>query len=513
MTGPFSPSATSAEPAEPAEPAGPSSACAGVARSAARLIRRWPADRPLLALVDGSADNDPSPRGWGRTLLATTTPPVPPQAPPVASARGPFASRPPSAREAADPLDPLTRAVEGGSLGLGAAILRYDLGEALEPAARARFDRLAAPVVDARPLGAAVELSHDRARTLGDPSELRELAALSDADADADADGRPGLGFALGPLRSTFGRRAYTDAVARAVGLVHAGDVFQVNLSHVLEAPFEGSPRALAAAVLGELRPPFGAYFEHAAPVDIGVGGSGGGSGGGGGGGRGGLAGATLSISPELFLTLDPGTRRVETRPIKGTRPLARAAELDASEKDAAELAMIVDLMRNDLGRVASVGSVRVERARSIERHADAAGVRGVAHAVATVSARLADGRDLRELLRAAFPAGSITGAPKIRAMQIIAELEPERRGDYCGSVALLQRTPVGLAAVLSVGIRTATLVFEPGSTAEHARGVLRFPVGAGIVADSDPGSEWLETLHKADSFAAAAGTTVRDEP
>ena len=150
---------------------------------------------------------------------------------------------------------------------------------------------------------------------------------------------------------------------------------------------------------------------------------------------------------------------------------------------------MIVDLMRNDLGRVCEYRSVRVERAREIEAHA------GVIHGVATVSGRLRDGIGHADLLRATFPPGSVTGAPKVRAMQIIDELEPSRRGPYCGSVGFVSDCG---NACWNVAIRTATLTCEAGSDAESARGVLDYSVGAGIVADSDPEAEWEETLSKA---------------
>jgi len=182
------------------------------------------------------------------------------------------------------------------------------------------------------------------------------------------------------------------------------------------------------------------------------------------------------------------------TRPMKGTRPAGGdPAELERSVKDRAELNMIIDLMRNDLGRVCRAGSVRVERAREIERHG---GERGVWQATATVSGELRDGIGLARVLGAAFPAGSVTGAPKIRAMQIIDELEPVRRGPYCGSIGWIGNDG---AAELSVAIRTALVSGAPGDGPGEVReGVLDYSVGAGIVADSDPSAEWRETMDKA---------------
>jgi para-aminobenzoate synthetase component 1 len=188
----------------------------------------------------------------------------------------------------------------------------------------------------------------------------------------------------------------------------------------------------------------------------------------------------------------------VTTRPIKGTRPISTpASDLLDSAKDQAELNMIVDLMRNDLGRVCSFASVRVDEARRVETHA-------VHHTVATISGTLAPGRTLTDLLLSAFPGGSVTGAPKVRAMQIIEEIEPSPRGIYCGSIVLAD----------AAGNLTASITIR---TASIGRGVLTYPVGAGIVADSDPTGEWRETLDKAASIvslqsplASVAGSTLR---
>ena len=200
------------------------------------------------------------------------------------------------------------------------------------------------------------------------------------------------------------------------------------------------------------------------------------------------------SLSPELFLEFDAATRRVTTRPIKGTRPLGTPeAELLEAPKDRAELMMIVDLMRNDLGRVCTAGSVRVAEARGIERHA-------VHHAVATITGELGSGRSRCDLLRAAFPPGSITGAPKIAAMRLIDRLEGRARGAYCGCVGRF--TDDG-GMMLNVAIRTATLSARPGEAGVFD---LVYPVGAGIVADSDPEGEWRETLDKAVGVAGALG-------
>ena len=260
---------------------------------------------------------------------------------------------------------------------------------------------------------------------------------------------------------ANFTRGGYESAVARAIDYVRAGDVFQVNLSQRFAVPYAGDALSLHARL-----PP----AAYAACLDYGP-------------------FAVVSHSPELFLHVDG--RRVVTRPIKGTRPNApgMAEQLRDSVKDAAELHMIVDLERNDLGRVCDVGTVRVTQPRTIESHPT------VLHGVATVEGRLRPDVTLVDLLAATFPGGSITGAPKVRAMQIIDELEPTARGVYCGAVGHVW--PGGCQ--FNVAIRTVTL---KGATA-HVN------VGGGIVADSDPASEYDETLVKAAAMFAALGVRI----
>ena len=265
---------------------------------------------------------------------------------------------------------------------------------------------------------------------------------------------------------STFSRPAYESAVARALAYIAAGDVFQVNLSQRLAV---ASPPP-AAVAYQELLDRFPAEF--AAFLDFG-------------------RFQVVSNSPELFLRVTrrpDGSRRVVTRPIKGTRPNVpgAAADLEACPKDRAELAMIVDLQRNDLGRVCRTGSVVVTEPRTIETHPT------VVHGVATVEGVLHDGVSLTDLLAATFPCGSVTGCPKIRAMQIIDEIEPVRRGVYCGAIGWVG----GGELELSVAIRTITFV----------DGVAHVPVGGGVVADSTPADEYAETLVKARAMLAALG-------
>jgi anthranilate/para-aminobenzoate synthase component I len=271
---------------------------------------------------------------------------------------------------------------------------------------------------------------------------------------------------------STFTRGQYLDAVARAIEYIAAGDVFQVNLSQRFSTPLCEHPAKLYARLRRQSPAWYGACLCY---DDF----------------------AILSNSPELFLRVDPqpdGTRRVVTRPIKGTRPRAAGmdAELRDSPKDQAELNMIVDLERNDLGRVCEIGSVRVTEPRSIEAHPT------VYHGVATVEGVLRGDVSLVDLLRATFPGGSVTGAPKIRAMEIIEELEPVCRGPYCGAIGYLG----GDGSIeFNVAIRTMT-----------ARdGLVHVPVGGGIVADSDPAAEYEETLVKAKAMFAALGISADD--
>ncbi len=203
-----------------------------------------------------------------------------------------------------------------------------------------------------------------------------------------------------------------------------------------------------------------------------------------------------VSASPERFLKVTGNM--VETRPIKGTRPrggdpvedLRWRNELWDSEKDRAELVMIVDLERNDLGRVCRVGSVKVPELYRIEEYAT------VFHLVSTVVGELERDKDLVDLLMATFPGGSITGAPKIRAMEIIEEMEPVRRGIYCGSIGYL-----GFDGDADLNIVIRTLVFTGGK--------IYFQVGGGLTIDSDPMAEYLETLDKARALVSALGLEV----
>jgi aminodeoxychorismate synthase component I len=266
-------------------------------------------------------------------------------------------------------------------------------------------------------------------------------------------------------LHSNFTRRAYEAAVARAIEYIRAGDIFQVNLSQRFTAGLNVSPQFVYDR-LREIAPArYGACLNYG---DF----------------------ALISNSPELFLDVS-SNGRVITRPIKGTRPRAAGmdAELRDSAKDQAELNMIVDLERNDLGRVCEIGSVRVTEPRAIEAYPT------VYHGVATIEGRLRDDVTFADLLRATFPGGSVTGAPKIRAMQIIDELEPCARGPYCGAIGYLAAD-----GFMQFNIAIRTMIAKDG--------LVHIPVGGGIVADSIPAAEYEETLVKAKAMFDALGMT-----
>jgi len=262
-------------------------------------------------------------------------------------------------------------------------------------------------------------------------------------------------------LKSTFSRERYVQAVRRVREYILAGDIFQANLSQRFDARQAGSP-FLAYRRLRQGNPAaFAAYFVTDDAV-------------------------ILSASPERFLRLDH-RGRVEASPIKGTRPRGDSAESDtvlaaalmSSEKDRAENVMIADLLRNDLSRVCRPGTVRASTMLELETHPT------VHHLVSTIVGELAPDANRFDLFRATFPGGSITGAPKVRAMEIIAELEPTVRGVYCGSIGYLSVTG---EMDLSIAIRTGVRVGQQ----------FYFQAGGGIVADSDAEAEYRETLDKA---------------
>jgi para-aminobenzoate synthetase component 1 len=305
----------------------------------------------------------------------------------------------------------------------------------------------------------------------GDARRVRALERLRAAAVRFSlpvAPASPARPAAAPRVSSDIPREAHELAVRRVVDYILAGDVFQVNLSRRLRCDLpEGlSPLDLFGRLCAGNPAPFAAYLKLDDLV-------------------------IASSSPERFVRLSGDV--VETRPIKGTRPRGRgpaeddalAAELAASDKDRAENVMIVDLLRNDLSRVCRDGSVAVPELCSLERYAT------VMHLVSSVTGRLRPGLGPVDLLAACFPGGSITGAPKIRAMEIIAELEPTRRGAYCGAIGYL-----GFDGAMdtSIVIRTFTI---------RGRRV-SFQVGGGVVAASTPEGEYDETLAKAAALIGA---------
>lgn len=267
-------------------------------------------------------------------------------------------------------------------------------------------------------------------------------------------------------LRSNFTHERYLEAVKRARDYIIAGDIFQVNLSQRFEADMP-LPTYELYCRLRKINPaPFASYLNFDRVTVVGA-------------------------SPERFLRLSGD--RVETRPIKGTRPRGKdpsgdkalALELINSFKDKAEHVMIVDLERNDIGRVCRFGTVRVSELMALEKYAT------VFHLTSTVEGRLRPGKNAIDLLKATFPGGSISGAPKVRAMEIIDELEPTRRSVYTGSIGYL-----GFDGGLDLNIVIRTILVKDGKA--------YFQVGGAVVYDSDPEAEYVETLDKARALIQA---------
>jgi para-aminobenzoate synthetase component 1 len=456
------------------------------------------ADLPFLLFLDSASD----PSHLGRHSFLAADPPT------AVRAKGLLAQQLVAGRWMRVAADPLAHArallephaqppiaglppFQGGVAGY----VGYDWGAMLERVPRARYDDLAVPDVLLGLYDWVIAWDHAAGRawviSTGLPDTgaaqrrraVRRLAFVRDRLARAPsavsaevARHRPERPERSAPsypvpdargVRSNFPRGGYLDAVARVIEYICAGDIFQANLSQRLEAPLDGTPLELYRRLRACNPAPFAAFLDFGEL-------------------------AVASSSPERFLRVAPGGQ-VETRPIKGTRPRGLGPEHDAalalalaeSEKDRAENVMIVDLLRNDLSRVCRPGTVRVPELFALEHYAT------VHHLVSTVVGELAPEHDAVDLLRAAFPGGSITGAPKVRAMQIIAELEPTQRAVYCGAIGYLSTSG---ALDTSIVIRTCLV---------RGRDVY-FQVGGGIVADSDPDEEYRETLDKARGLIAA---------
>jgi len=376
------------------------------------------------------------------------------------------------------PGDPPVDPFSGGGLGF----LAYDLKSHLERLPTTASDDLGLPeMVVALPRRLVV---HDRQQNLfhyleivydppGSPSPRHRHSSLAPPEILSRT--LPPEDYHVGPLTSTFSREDYIQAVSRIREYIRQGDVYQVNLSQRFSFPFRGDPYGLFLQLFQRNPSPFYAYL-NLGTFQI------------------------LSTSMERFLY-----RReefLETRPIKGTRPRGRTPaedeahrrELAESPKDDAELSMIVDLLRNDLGKVCQGKSVQVAEHKRLERYEN------VYHLVSIVTGRLQSTVSQMDILRATFPGGSITGCPKIRAMEIIDELEPVVRHVYTGAIGYL-----GLHRNLDLNIAIRTAIVS--------RGQMHFSVGGGVVYDSREEDEYEETLHKGRTLfnliAAQAGDTT----
>ncbi len=385
---------------------------------------------------------------------------------------------------------------QGGAAGM----FSYELGRQFERVPRARVDEFRVPVIAIGLYDVVLAIDHltdrawiisqgfpeqdwasrhrravERANEFRDwllnvnphPSRHAEIAHDADPVAESELaqqfDVTDRASWAGLPLTSDFSPESYLEAVRRAIEYIHAGDIFQVNLSQRLLCPASDDPIALYLRLRRRNPATFAGYFDLG-EFQI------------------------ASASPERFLCVLGD--RVETRPIKGTRrrraqpeaDLFAGDELRQSEKDNAENVMIVDLLRNDLSRVCRPDSVVVSDLCRLESY------EFVQHLVSVVRGQLSPGKTAIDLLAAAFPGGSITGAPKVRAMEIIAELEPTARGVYCGALGYLGFDG---SMDLNIPIRTITV----------GRGWWQMPVGGGIVSQSSSDHEYQETWHKAEGL------------
>jgi para-aminobenzoate synthetase/4-amino-4-deoxychorismate lyase len=344
------------------------------------------------------------------------------------------------------------RQAAGGSL---AGYIAYEAGLALEP-------KLAA-LAAARSGGAGPLV------WLGLFKAPRRIAAADVPGWLADRAQGPGT---LGPMEPQLSPGGYTAAFEALREAIHAGDIYQANLTYPLAGSFRGDPTGLYAALRDSAAAGYGGLIFDGSHW-------------------------LLSFSPELFVALNGAEAKV--KPMKGTRPRMAEATADAamaqdlanSVKDRAENLMIVDLMRNDLARVAEAGSVRVDAPFAVESYPT------VHQMVSTVRARLIPGKGAMDLVRALFPCGSITGAPKIRAMELLTEVERDARGPYCGAIG---RIDADGNAAFNVAIRTLRL-----TPIENGQGSAVLGIGSAIVADSEPMSERRECEVKAGFLRRAA--------
>jgi para-aminobenzoate synthetase component I len=364
-----------------------------------------------------------------------------------------------------------------GFAGGYAGLLSYDLGRAFEAVPELPPGLAPWPALAMGWYRAVIRFDHG-AREIIVRGERDAAQRLADRIAGAPSEAVLAEPRGGAKLDQVWSDARYLDAARQARALVAAGDIFQVNLSHPLRGHMRGAdaPQRLALRLAASSPAPFSALMR----LDE--------------------ARAIVTNSPERFVTVS-AAGLIETRPIKGTRPrradpaedAAEAAALAASDKDRAENLMIVDLMRNDLARVCTPGSVRARSLFEVEAFAN------VHHMVSSVEGRLSPGRDVFDLIAASFPPGSVTGAPKLRAMEIIAALEGESRGPYCGALGWIGADG---AADFNVMIRTAAMVRRESGWDVEVRS------GGAITIGSDPDAELEETRAKAAALRQAVEDT-----
>lgn len=431
----------------------------GISVDPACVIATWPTDRPLVVLSSSAPDRkygrwtiiaEPTGRLWhdrGRTHASGSAADLGLQLQHDALADLNLLSSHQSSGDSSE------LPFQSGWIGY----LSYQLGALIEP--RAGGQRVASnscwPMWEWLHCPTALVYDHERSEWYRTDARGRaQKARLQECRSQRSSPSRAWIE----QWRATQSRASVIDAIERTLGYIAAGDIYQANISQEWLSRLHGSPRALFVRALQSAPARYGGYLElddRSEPRTV------------------------FSLSPELFLRFDCATRIIETRPIKGTAPhFVARGDLEASAKDRAELAMIVDLMRNDLARVCEAPSITVEPQRAIETHSS------VHHGVGTVRGVLRTDATLSDIVAATFPPGSITGAPKIRAMQIIDELEVGERDVYCGCVGMICHSG---RVQMNVAIRTMLI--------ENDR--VRYRAGAGIVADSHPESEYEEMLAK----------------
>ena len=372
--------------------------------------------------------------------------------------------------------------------GGGIGSFSYDLARAIERLPVIATDDLSFPLlhivipelfieIDQRRGGGVIAVmarikGEERERAYAEATELIEMTVesiqqvLGSASTPHSRESTPQADIDSDKGETSLTKEEFEEIVRRAIEYIHAGDIFQVNLSLRSSHPFEGDPFRLYQALRRINPAPYMAFHEYDQH-------------------------AIVSSSPELLLKVKG--QELSTRPIAGTRKRGateeedrlKTEELVSDEKERAEHLMLVDLERNDLGRVSRYGSVEVDEFMTVEKYSH------VIHIVSNVRGELAEGYDMIDAIRATFPGGTITGAPKVRAMEIIEELEPVRRGIYTGSIGW-----VGFNGDAELNIAIRTILVQNGIAYAQA--------GAGIVADSVPGFEYKESLRKAEAMFRA---------